>query len=109
MADQKREDAREIDRMALDGTKTEWQEQSEPAAGDPVSDAERRGLNVMGQSDPRGDGAINGVSDANDGDVAAAASITTAPGAHRTNPPLTEDAGIGDGGISISGGAAGGA
>jgi hypothetical protein len=110
MTDQKREDAREIDRMALDGSKTEWQERTAPAASDPVSDAERRGLNVLGQSDPRADGALGGVSDANDGDVAAAAPIVVAPGgAPRVNPPLVEDAGTGDGGISASGGAAGGA
>lgn len=109
MADQKRDDAREIDRMALDGTKTDWVERSAAAASDPVSDAERRGLNVLGQNDPRGDGALAGASDANEGDVAAAAPITATPGAHRVNPPLVEDAGTGDGGISISGGAAGGA
>jgi hypothetical protein len=109
MADQKRDDAREIDRMALDGTKTEWQERTAPAASDPVSDAERRGLNVMGQNDPRGDASINGVSDPNEGDVAAAAPINAPAGTHRVNPPLVEDAGTGDGGISASGGAAGGA
>ena len=109
MADQKRDDAREIDRMALDGTKTEWQERSAPAASDPVSDAERRGLNVMGQNDPRGDGSINGVSDPNEGDVAAAGPLNAATGTPRVNPPLVEDAGTGDGGISASGGAAGGA
>lgn len=103
------EDDREIDRMALDGTKTKWQEPTAPAASDPVSDDERRGLNILGQSDPRGDGAINGVSDPNPGDVHAAAPIVARPDEHRVSPPLTEDAGTGDGGISISGGAAGGA
>ena len=104
-----RYDPREIDRMALDGTKSAYQERTAPAASDPVSDDERRGLNVLGQNDPRGDGAIGGVSDPNEGDVAAAAPIVAPPNAHRVNPPLTEDAGTGDGGISISGGAAGGA
>jgi hypothetical protein len=108
MAD-KRYDPREIDRMALDGTKSAYQERTAPAASDPVSDDERRGLNVLGQNDPRGDGSINGVSDPNEGDVAAAAPIVAPPNAHRVNPPLTEDAGTGDGGISVSGGAAGGA
>lgn len=103
-----REEIREIDRMALDGTKTEWQERSAPAASDPVSDAERRGLNVLGQNDPRGDGAINGVSDANEGDVHAAAPVEAPEGNVRRNPPLVEDAGLGDGGISASGGVAGG-
>ncbi len=104
-----RYDPREIDRMALDGTKSAYQERTAPAASDPVSDDERRGLNVLGQNDPRGDGSINGVSDANEGDVAAAAPIVAPPNAQRVNPPLTEDAGTGDGGISVSGGAAGGA
>jgi hypothetical protein len=104
-----RYDPREIDRMALDGTKSEWQERTAPAASDPVSDDERRGLNVLGQNDPRGDGAINGVSDPNEGDVAAAAPIVAPAESRRVNPPLVEDAGMGDGGISASGGVAGGA
>lgn len=104
-----RYDPREIDRMALDGTKSDYQERTAPAASDPVSDDERRGLNIIAQNDPRGDGAINGVSDANEGDVNAAAPIVAPAGAHRINPPLVEDAGTGDGGISVSGGAAGGA
>ena len=104
-----RYDPREIDRMALDGTKSAYQERTAPAASDPVSDDERRGLNVLAQSDPRGDGSINGVSDPNEGDVAAAAPINAPTGAPRVNPPLVEDAGTGDGGLSASGGAAGGA
>lgn len=105
----RREREREIDRLALDGTKSDYQERTAPAASDPVSDDERRGLNVMGQSDPRGDGAINGVSDTNAGDVHAAAPIIARPGEHRVSPPVVDDPGIGDGGIGISGGAAGGA
>ena len=62
-------DDEEIDRMAREGGKSEWQERTAPAASDPVSDAERKGLNVLGQSDPRGDGSIRGVSDPNEGDV----------------------------------------
>jgi hypothetical protein len=102
-------DSREIDRMAREAPKSEWQERSAPAAGDPVSDDERRGLNILGQSDPRGNGAINGVSDTNEGDVAASEPVVAPPGARRANPPLVEDAGMGDGGIAASGGAAGGA
>ena len=109
MTNPKRELAREIDRLALDGSKTEWQERTAPAAGDPVSDAERLGLNVLGQSDVRHDGALGGVSDPNEGDVRTAVPITADAGARRVNPPLVEDAGMGDGGISASGGAAGGA
>lgn len=104
-----RYDSREIDRMALDGTKSEWQERTAPAASDPVSDDERRGLNILGQNDPRGDGSIGGVSDPNAGDVAAAAPIVAPPDAQRLNPPEVDDAGMGPGGISVSGGAAGGA
>jgi len=64
-------DEDEIDRMAREGGKTEWQERSAPAAGDPVSDDERRGLSILGENDPRGDGAIEGVSDASNAEVAA--------------------------------------
>ena len=105
----RRDRDREIDRLALDGTKSAWPERTAPAATDPVSDDERRGLNVLGQSDPRGDGAIGGVSDPNPGDVHASEPITARAGEHRVSPPLVEDAGTGDGDISVSGGAAGGA
>lgn len=104
-----RYDSREIDRMALDGSKSDYQERTAPAASDPVSDDERRGLNIIAQNDPRGDGSIGGVSGPNEGDVAAAAPVVAPAGEHRVNPPLVEDAGTGDGGISASGGAAGGA
>lgn len=105
----RRDQDREIDRLALDGTKSVWQERTAPAASDPVSDDERRGLNVVGQSDPRGDGAISGASDPNPGDVHASEPIIAPADEHRVSPPLVEDAGMGSGGISISGGAAGGA
>ena len=62
-------DEKENDRAARAGGRSEWQERSAPAAGDPVSDEERKGLNILAQSDPRGDGSIQGVSDANEGDV----------------------------------------
>lgn len=78
----------EIDRMAREGGKTEWQERSAPAAGDPVSDDEKRGLNVLGQSDPRGDGALYGASDANAGDLPRADPLTAPGDAERRNPPL---------------------
>lgn len=67
-------DDKEIDRVAREGEKSEWQERSAPAASDPVSDDERRGLNILGQSDPRGDGSIRGASDPNEGDVPGEAS-----------------------------------
>jgi hypothetical protein len=109
--DPRRADAREIDEMARRAPKSEWQEKSAPAAGDPVSDDEKRGLNVIAQSDPRGDGSIAGVSDPNRGDVGATppAEDRTLGGGLRKNPPLVEDVASEDGGISMSGGAAGGA
>jgi hypothetical protein len=107
---QRRDDAREIDRMALEGGKSEWQERSAPAAGDPVSDEEKKGLNILAQSDPRGDGALEGVSARKAGDVPDTPPIDGTSGdGRRRNPPLVEDAGTGDGGISASGGVAGGA
>jgi hypothetical protein len=105
----KRDDAREIDRMALEGGKSEWQERSAPAAGDPVSDAEKKGLNILAQADPRGDGSIEGVSAPKAGDIGDNSPITGSPDNVRRNPPLVDDAGFGDGGLSASGGAAGGA
>ena len=83
-------DEDEIDRLAREGGKTEWQERSAPAAGDPVSDDERRGLNIIAQSDPRGDGAINGVSDANGGDVGATPPVQAPREGERRNPPQIE-------------------
>jgi len=100
---------REIDRMAREAPKSDWQERTAPAAGDPVSDDERRGLNILAQNDPRGDGSIAGVSDPNAGDVGATPPVVAPAGGQRRNPPLVPDAGMGDGGISSSGGAAGGA
>ena len=107
----KRDDAREIDRMALEGGKSEWQERSAPAAGDPVTDAEKKGLNILAQADPRGDGALEGVSARKADDLPNTPALDegTEGGGQRRNPPLVEDAGTGDGGLSVSGGAAGGA
>ena len=69
MTDRSRQDDRDIDRMALDGEKTEWQERTQPAAGDPVTDDERRALNIVAQNDPRGGDSIEGVSDPKREDV----------------------------------------
>lgn len=103
-------DPEEIDRLARQGGKSEWMERSASGAFDPITDDERKGLNVLGQSDPRGDGAINGVSDPNAGDVTDYPPTPATPaGGQRANPPQVDDAGTGDGGLSISGGAAGGA
>ena len=109
--DKRREEQDEIDRMALEAKKSDWVESSAPAAGDPVTDLEKRGLNIIAQSDPRGDGSIAGVSDPNRGDVGATppAGDQSRGAPLRTNPPLVEDVASEDGGISMSGGAAGGA
>jgi hypothetical protein len=92
--------------MARRGPKSQWVEADAPAAGDPVSEDERRGLDLLGRSSVR-DEAIPGVSGLNENlDDAARAGGS---GAERRNPPLVEDAGMGDGGITMSGGRAGGA
>ena len=80
----------DIDRMAREGGKSEWQERSAPAAGDPVSDDEKRGLNVLGQSDPRGDGSLYGAADVNAGDVPRSDPLNAPAGAERRNPPLDD-------------------
>lgn len=108
-AQSRRDREREIDRLALDGTKSDYQERTAPAASDPVSDDERRGLNLIGKNDPRGDGSLSGVGDYDANDVHTAEPITARPGEHRVSPPVVDDAGMGDGDISVSGGAAGGA
>jgi hypothetical protein len=103
-------EARETDREALREPKSDWQERSEPAAGDGMTPAELRGMDLLGRSSVR-DGALEGVSE-----PSAESGIDRVPSpvdlsrrsAHRTNPPLSDDA-LGDGGISSSGGVAGGA
>ena len=110
MSEQSRDrDLREVHQMAVDAAKSEWQERTAPAAGDPVSDDERRGLDLLGQNDPRGDGSLHGVGDPNAGDVGATPPVVAPGEGERRNPPLVRDAGMGDGGLSASGGAAGGA
>jgi hypothetical protein len=103
----------ETDQMALGAEKSEWQERNAPAAGDPMSEAELNGLSLLGGSDPRGDGSLGGVSDpVRDGSAGprerASSDVPLAGPSGRQNPPLMEDAGMGDGGISVSGGVAGG-
>lgn len=103
----------EIDQLALNDEKSVWQERNAPAAGDPATQAELNGLSLLGGTDPRDDGAINGVSDpVRDASAGPRergdAPIVVAGPRGRQNPPLVEDAGMGDGGISVSGGVAGG-
>jgi hypothetical protein len=95
--DKRREEQDEIDRMALEGKKSEWMSSTDAAAGDPVTDIEKRGLNIIAQSDPRGDGSIAGVSDPNRGDVGATppAGDQTRGARLRTNPPLSRGRGHG--------------
>ena len=96
----------EIDEMALRAPKSQWNETDAPAAGDRMTDDERRGHDLLGQSGVRDD-AIPGVSGLNENPVNS--DVAGSAGGERRNPPLVEDAGIGDGGISMSGGRAGGA
>ena len=104
----------DVDREAMAGPKSEWQEKSAPAAGAPVSGDELRGLSLLGGSSYRDD-ALPGVSDPiRDGsggpqERPGAPVGQRAEGGKRTNPPLVEDAGQDDGGITMSGGVAGGA
>jgi len=100
----------DVDRMAMDADKSEWQERSAPAAGDPVSEDELRGLSLLGGSSIR-DGAIPGVSDPvrdGTGGPHERPGDAVGSGPARRNPPLVEDNASEDGGISMSGGVAGG-
>ena len=93
---------------ATRGSKSEWQERSSPAADDPVSDEERAGLSVLGGSSLRG-GAIPGVSDpVRDGRAGPHERADDIGTGVRKNPPELPDA-ASEGGLSASGGVAGGA
>jgi hypothetical protein len=59
-----------------------------------------QGHDLLGRESVR-DGALPGVSGLNDGEVSSFVG-------QRNNPPLVEDAGVGDGSVTMSGGAAGG-
>lgn len=101
----------EVDEMALEGGKTKWMEPSDAAAGDPYTPDDYEALDLLGREGVRGD-AIAGVSGLNGMPDLPGRSQGTElpePPTFRKNPPLDEDAGMGDGGISMSGGAAGGA
>ena len=101
---------RELDSEALGEPRSDWQERNEPAAGDQMTPAELRGMDLLGRASVR-NGAIEGVSEpsAESGvDRPPSPAEVSRRSARRTNPPLSDDA-LGDGGISSSGGAAGGA
>jgi hypothetical protein len=86
----------DVDRAALSAEKSGWNESDAPAAGDPVSDEEKRGLSILGGSSIR-DGAIGGVSDpvrdGTGGPPERPGEGVGPGGAQRLNPPLTEDSG----------------
>jgi len=103
----------ERDEAALQGHKSKWQEANAPAAGDPVSEDELNGLSLLGGSSLRG-GALPGVSDPfRDGSGSPKErpdeGIRQGGTGGRKSPELVADAGMGDGGIDMSGGVAGGA
>jgi hypothetical protein len=101
---------REIDSEARREPVSDWQERGESAAGDQLTPAELRGMDLLGRASVRG-GAIEGVSEpsAESGiDRPPSPADVSRRSAHRANPPLSDDA-LGDGGISSSGGVAGGA
>jgi hypothetical protein len=90
--------------------KSEWMDASDSAAYDPMTEPELEGLSLLGGNSLR-DGAIGGVSDpVVDGSAGpnerAGEGVAKGP---RRSPEFIPDAGIGDGGLSASGGLAGGA
>lgn len=100
------EDRVERDRMQAEPGKSGWIEDQYPAATDSQTEEERQGMNILGRSSVRDD-AIGGVASrdpqAGTGDVL----DTSHP---RENPPVVRRPGeVGEGGISMSGGQAGGA
>lgn len=56
-----RRDSREIDRLATRAPKSKWMERSTSAAGDPLTEAEKRGHDLLGRESERND-ALPGVS-----------------------------------------------
>lgn len=101
--DRRQREDRAIDEMALHGKKSEWQEPSAPAAGDPVTEEELRGMDLLGRSSVR-DGAIPGVSEASaESGIDRPSSVESA--GPRVNPPLSDDTGA----TGSTGGVAGGA
>lgn len=99
---------REVDNLAMRGPKSVWQEASAPAAGDPPTREELAGIDLLGRNDVR-DGAIEGVSEAStESGLDRPSEILDQEPNIRRNPPLVKGD-TGPGGISMSGGAAGGA
>jgi hypothetical protein len=90
--------------------KSEWMDASDSAAYDPMTQPELEGLSLLGGNSLR-DGAVGGVSDpvveGNAGPHERAGEGIV--GGPRRSPEFIPDAGMGDGGLSVSGGVAGGA
>ena len=87
-----------------DTKKSEWIGSADSGAYDEPTEQELKGLNLLGGTSIR-DGAVGGVSDP---------APTERPGSSaargpRRSPEFIPDAGMGDGGLSVSGGIAGGA
>ena len=93
-----------------DKKKSEWLGSADSAAYDEPTQQELTGLNVLGGANIR-DGAVGGVSDpVADGRGAAHERPGPAvPRGPRKSPEFIADAGMGDGGLSGSGGVSGGA
>ncbi|MEP6692775.1 MAG: hypothetical protein ABJD07_16580 [Gemmatimonadaceae bacterium] len=62
MADQKRTSGDDDRRDIPEGGKSKWMSKSDSPADGPLTDAEKRGLDLLGRGSVR-DGAISGVSD----------------------------------------------
>ena len=93
-----------------DNKKSEWIGRNDSAAYDAPTEQELEGLNLLGGTSIR-DGAVGGVSDPV---VGGGAGPSERPGPSvgrgpRQSPEFIPDAGMGDGGLSVSGGIAGGA
>ena len=90
--------------------KSKWMGSTDSGAYDPPTELELEALSLLGPHSLR-DGAIEGVSDAVlDGSAGPLEQPDPSiPHGPRRSPEFVPDAGIGDGGISVSGGAAGGA
>ena len=93
-----------------DTKKSEWVGRTDSGAYDEPTEQELEGLNLLGGTSIR-DGAVGGVSDPV---VDGRAGPSERPGPStsrgpRRSPEFIPDAGMGDGGLSVSGGIAGGA
>jgi hypothetical protein len=86
-------------------------EPSDAAAGDPYRPEDYESLDLLGRDSVRDDAieGVSGMGTMEDLPAPASGAQPTESAARRRNPPLDEQAGIGDGSIDASGGVAGGA